>query len=46
MITRFDLVERVREWRLREGVVEKDYIIGWFLWGIGSDPALPQIKCY
>lgn len=42
MITRFDLDERVREWGLREDVVEKDYVLGWVLWGIGTDPALSQ----
>lgn len=42
MITRADIVERVREWRLRESVVEKDYVIGWLLWGIGSDPRLSE----
>jgi hypothetical protein len=31
--------ERVREWGLREDVVEKDYVIGWLLWGTGSNPA-------
>ena len=40
MITRADVVDRVREWQLREGVVEKDYVLGWLLWGIGSDPRL------
>ena len=40
MITRADIVDRVREWGLRESVVEKDYVIGWLLWGIGSDPRL------
>lgn len=42
MISRFDLDERVREWRLREDVVEKDYVLGWVLWGIGVDPVLSQ----
>ena len=37
MITRLDPDERVREWGLREEVVEKDYVLGWLLWGIGSD---------
>jgi predicted nucleotidyltransferase component of viral defense system len=32
--------ERVREWQLGEQVVEKDYVLGWVLWGIGSDPTL------
>ena len=40
MITRLDIEEHVREWGLREDVVEKDYVIGWVLWGIGADEAL------
>lgn len=40
MITRLDIDERVREWGLREDVVEKDYVIGWVLWGIGADDTL------
>ncbi len=42
MITRADIVERVQEWGLAEQVVEKDYVLGWVLWGIGSDPVLSQ----
>ena len=33
-------MERVREWSLTEEVVEKDYVLGWLLWGIASDPVL------
>jgi predicted nucleotidyltransferase component of viral defense system len=40
MITKIDLQERVGEWSLREEVVEKDYALGWVLWGIGSDEQL------
>jgi predicted nucleotidyltransferase component of viral defense system len=40
MISRTDLNERVREWGLREDIIEKDYVIGWLLWGIGSNPRL------
>lgn len=40
MISRADLDERVGEWGLRHGVVEKDYVLGWLLWGIGSDELL------
>ena len=40
MITRTDLNERINEWGIREDVVEKDYVIGWVLWGIGSEPGL------
>jgi len=42
VISRFDLDERVREWGLSEEVVEKDYVIGWVLWGIGSHAALAR----
>lgn len=42
MISRAAIDERVREWGLREDVVEKDYVLGWLLWGIGNDPALGE----
>jgi predicted nucleotidyltransferase component of viral defense system len=42
VITRADIVERVAEWGLSEEVVEKDYVLGWLLWGIGTDPVLSQ----
>lgn len=42
MISRADIVERANEWGLSEGVVEKDYVIGWLLWGIGADPDLSR----
>jgi predicted nucleotidyltransferase component of viral defense system len=40
VIRRADIVERVREWGLAEEIVEKDYVLGWLLWGVGRDPAL------
>ena len=40
MIGRADLDDRVRSWGLRDEVVEKDYVLGWLLWGIGADPQL------
>ncbi len=40
MIGRADIDDRVRAWGLREDVVEKDYVLGWLLWGIGADPLL------
>ena len=40
MIIRADIDDRVRLWGLREDVVEKDYVLGWVLWGIGGDPLL------
>jgi predicted nucleotidyltransferase component of viral defense system len=56
VITRADIVERVGEWQLTEEVIEKDYVLGWLLWGSGSDPVLGDLwvfkggtclkKCY
>lgn len=40
MITRYDLDERVRAWNLQDSIVEKDYVLGWMLWGIGNNPHL------
>jgi predicted nucleotidyltransferase component of viral defense system/DNA-directed RNA polymerase subunit RPC12/RpoP len=40
VIGRPDIVNRVAEWQLTEEVIEKDYVLGWLLWGIGSDPVL------
>ena len=42
VIGRVDIVERADRWGLREDVVEKDYILGWVLWGIGNDPQLSE----
>ncbi len=42
MIVRATLQTRAREWGLTEEVVEKDYVLGWLLWGIGSHPALRE----
>lgn len=40
MIANQELRNLVTEWGLRDDVIEKDYVIGWLLWGIGSDPDL------
>lgn len=40
MITHPEIKNLVTEWGLRESIIEKDYVIGWVLWGIGSDPEL------
>jgi predicted nucleotidyltransferase component of viral defense system len=40
MISRVALEARSREWGLTEEVVEKDYVLGWLLWGIGSHRTL------
>lgn len=40
MITHQEIQNLVNEWGLRESIIEKDYVIGWILWGIGTDPEL------
>ena len=40
LISQTELNERVQRWGMRPEVVEKDYVIGWVLWGIGLDPDL------
>ncbi len=40
MISHQEIKNLAIEWALREDVIEKDYAIGWLLWGIGSEPAL------
>lgn len=38
MINQRDLRARAAEWALREDIVEKDYVLGWALAGIGTEP--------
>ena len=37
MITKQEILDLSQEWQLRPGIVEKDYIIGWLLWGISNN---------
>ncbi|MBI3615177.1 MAG: nucleotidyl transferase AbiEii/AbiGii toxin family protein [Candidatus Omnitrophica bacterium] len=40
MISHQTLKNLATQFLLREDIVEKDYVIGWVLWGIGTDPEL------
>jgi len=40
MISVADIRERAAEWQLLEETVEKDYVLGWMLWGIAQEPRL------
>ena len=42
MIGKQGILDRAAEWQLRPDVVEKDYVLGWLLWGIGSEPAIRE----
>lgn len=36
MIRKQDILDRATEWQLRPEIVEKDYVLGWFLAGLAS----------
>lgn len=40
MISHQEIRNLVAEWGLREDIIEKDYVIGWLLWGISAEPEL------
>lgn len=40
MITKQDILDRAGEWQLRPEVVEKDYVLGWLLSGLGRHPTV------
>ena len=40
MISNQEIREKAAEWSLRDDVVEKDYVLGWLLWGIATEPRL------
>ncbi|MFH1441210.1 MAG: nucleotidyl transferase AbiEii/AbiGii toxin family protein [Candidatus Omnitrophota bacterium] len=40
MILHQEINNLVSEWGLRDDVIEKDYVIGWVLWGIGMEKDL------
>ena len=42
MISRARLRLGAQEWGVGDVVVENDYVLGWLLWGIGSDPTLRE----
>jgi hypothetical protein len=44
MISHQEIKNLVAEWGLREDIIEKDYVIGWLLWGISAEPEL-NVDC-
>ena len=38
MIGKQDILDRAKEWQLRPGVVEKDYVLGWVLAALAQHP--------
>jgi len=56
MITATEIRKIAKEWNLPEETIEKDYVLGWVLWGIANSQALNRVwifrggtcikKCY
>jgi len=42
MITQNEINNLAVEWGLRTDIVEKDYVIGWVLWGVAAEQELKQ----
>jgi predicted nucleotidyltransferase component of viral defense system len=42
MITKTEIKDRVKEWGLREDIIEKDYVLSWLLFGIGKNDRLKE----
>ena len=42
MITKQEILDRAREWRLRPDVVEKDYVLGWVLAAMSRHPEISR----
>jgi len=42
MITKTEILDRVKEWGLREDIIEKDYVLSWLLFGIGRNNSLKE----
>jgi predicted nucleotidyltransferase component of viral defense system len=42
VITQADIRETANHWKLEDHIIEKDYVLGWLLWGIAKHPVLSK----
>ena len=42
MISKAEIQKISKQWNLEDHVIEKDYVLGWLLWGIAKHPVLSQ----
>lgn len=42
MISQTDIQRAAKQWNLEDHVIEKDYVLGWLLWGIAKHPRLSR----
>ena len=42
MISGAEIQEQASQWHLGDHVIEKDYVLGWILWGIANDPVISK----
>mgnify|MGYP001560473951 CR=1 FL=1 len=43
MISKQEILDRAQEWQLAPNIVEKDYVIGWLLWGLANYTPLKDV---
>ncbi len=42
MIPSTEIAKESKQWQLEDHILEKDYVLGWLLWGISKHPILSQ----
>jgi len=42
VITQADVQKTANHWKLEDHIIEKDYVLGWLLWGIAKHPILSK----
>ncbi len=42
MISQVDIQKTANHWKLQDHIIEKDYVLGWLLWGIAKHPILSK----
>jgi len=42
MISHIDIQRAAKQWNLEDHIIEKDYVLGWLLWGIAKHPRLSR----
>jgi predicted nucleotidyltransferase component of viral defense system len=42
MISQTDIQRAAKQWNLEDHIIEKDYVLGWLLWGIAKHPILSK----
>ena len=44
MISLQEIKQEAARWNIREDIIEKDYVLGWVLWGIALEGLLGDVR--